>query len=585
MLNLTPWFSLAVVLIVAMLVRLVPRSVRLRGRVVAVARAFAHGPGLPVLIALASGVATYWVWGSLNRSSVVHDESAYLLQARLFADGRFTAPTPPLYHFFEQLYVNLVPAISSKYPPGTSLLIAPGMRVGVPGLPIVVANALSGMLVFVLARRIAGVVVAMLAWMLWVTAYPVLYFHAMYLSEVPTSLAWLATWWGIARWSRSERKRDLAIAAVAIAYCGITRPLTAVALAIAVGIVMWRVTARRTAPPRFRRGEIVTLGTAAAAAVIFVGIWSWRSTGSPTLTPLTLYTRTYVPFDKLGFGARPEDAPSTSLPWDQQITDRAFYQEHQSHTVARLPLTAVSRARMIGRDMWYDWRGGLALVALLGLAGAPIELWVGLGALALQLLLYLLYAHPPNWSLYYTEGLPVLAFATALGVPVILSLGTRGRVPSAARLIAGAALFLMLLYPAWVTMHQVRAQITTDHQYYDAFQGSLPPLPDSTSRALVFVRYSRGHNDGLSLVRNVPDLNGEAIWVAYDRGAENTKLMAIAPNRVPYLFDEAGWVLHRLNRDGSVYRDSAVVKDSTIARDSTTGSDSALVQNARAPAP
>src|SRR4051794_26467966 len=158
MLHLAPWLSLVVVLGIAGLVRLVPPSVRLRGRVVTFARAFAYGPLLPALIGVATGVATYWVWGSLTRTSVVHDESAYLLQAQLFANGRFTAPTPPLYHFFEQLYVNLVPAMSSKYPPGTSLLIAPGMLVGYPGLPIVVANAVSGALVFLLARRIAGVV-------------------------------------------------------------------------------------------------------------------------------------------------------------------------------------------------------------------------------------------------------------------------------------------------------------------------------------------------------------------------------------------------------------------------------------------
>ena len=133
---------------------------------------------------------------------------------------------------------------------------------------------------------------------MWVTSFPVLYFHAMYLSEVPTSLAWLATWWGIARWRTSGRTRDLAIAAVAIAYCGITRPLTAVALAIAVGIVhVARHRASRRAP-RFRRAEVVTLGVGAAAALLFVGVWSWRSTGNPVVTPLSLYTRTHVPFDR-----------------------------------------------------------------------------------------------------------------------------------------------------------------------------------------------------------------------------------------------------------------------------------------------
>ena len=560
MLHLTPWASLLIVLLVAVLVRRVPRNAHLRGPVVPYARLFLHGPWMPVLLGVATGAATWWVWGSLTQTSVVHDESAYLLQAQLFAHGRFTVPTPPMPQFFEQLYVNLVPAISSKYPPGTSLLIAPGVIVKNPGLPIVFANGLTGALVFVLARRFAGGLVALLTWTLWVTSFPVLYFHAMYLSEVPTSLAWLATWWGIARWRASGRTRDLAIAALAIAYCGITRPLTAVALALAVGIVMWRVTARRDAP-RFRRAEVVTLGVGAAAALLFVGVWSWRSTGNPVVTPLSLYTRTHVPFDHLGFGVRAEDAPMATLPWDQQVTNGAFYEEHQKHTIAHLPITAFARARTIGHDMWYDWRGGLALVALVGLAGAPTELWVGLGAVALQLLLYLLYAHPAKWSLYYIEGLPVLAFATALGVSVILSLGTRARASTVARLVACVALLALATYPAWVTMHQVRAQIVADHSYYDAFTGSLPAEPDS---AIVFVRYSRQHNDGLSLVRNVPDLTNERVWVVYDRGAENAKLMSVAPNRNAYLFDEAGWTLRRLNKDGSVAKDSTVATDSTV---------------------
>src|SRR6478752_10251074 len=110
-------------------------------------------------------------------------------------------------------------------------------------------------------------------------------------------------------------------------------------------------------------------------------------------------------------------------------------------------------------------------------------------------------------------------------------------------------------------MNQVRAQIVADHSYNDAFQGSLPPLPDSTSTAIVFVRYSRAHNDGLSLVRNVTDLDYEPIWVAYDRGAENVKLMSIAPQRTPYLFDEAAWKMRPLDRNGAVIKESPGLRD------------------------
>ena len=199
---------------------------------------------------------------------------------------------------------------------------------------------------------------------------------------------------------------------------------------------------------------------------------------------------------------------------------------------------------MIGRDMWYDWRGGLALVALVGLVGAPPALWIGLGALVVQLLCYLLYAHPARWSLYYIEGLPVLAFATALGVLRILELGAHRALPSRARLLTLSVIVLALVYPAVVTLRQVKAQIATDHAYYDAFLASLPSGPDS---AIVFVRYAPTHNDGLSLVRNVADWRTARIWTVYDRGAENAQLLRLAPARSAFLFDEATWSLKPLD--------------------------------------
>ena len=543
MLGLSPWLSLLVVLVVVLAARQIPEPRRSRNFASRALRVL-DGWHAPLVVALLTGLATWYVWGSLARTPVVHDESAYLLQAQLFARLRFTAPTPPLPQFFEQLYVNLRPAVFSKYPPGTSLLLAPGVVLHLPGLPVVVMNALSGALVFVLARRFCGGVVALLTWLFWSTSFPVQYFHAMYLSEVPSSLAWLLAWWGVARWATSRRARDLAIAAAALALCGITRPLTAVALAVTVGIVLVVVARRSTTGPRSLTGrEAGTLAAAALAALAFTGVWSWRSTGDPFTTPLALYTQRYVPFDRLGFGVHEGDKPSTTIPWDQRVTDLSFYEEHRIHTPSTLPAAAVARARMIGRDMWYDWRGGLALVALLGLVGAPPALWIGLGALAVQLLAYLLYAHPARWSLYYIEGLPVLAFATALGIMRVLELGAQRSPSSRARLAVLATLIVVMVYPATVTLRQVNAQIESDHSYYDSFLGSLPSGADS---AIVFVRYARTHNDGLSLVRNVPNARAAPIWTVYDRGMENAQLRQLAPKRAAYLFDEGEWALKPL---------------------------------------
>ena len=553
MLGLSPWLSLLAVLLAVLVSRgvisRVERDAAGQSALARLADAIRHAvesQWSPWLLGVATGAATTYVWGSLARTAVVHDEAAYLLQARLFARLSWTAPAPALPQFFEQLYVNLAPALSSKYPPGTSLLLAPGVMIGLPGLPVVIMNAIAGGLLFAVARRVAGGLVALLAWTIWITSFPVLYFHAMYLSEVPSSLAWLGTWWALLRWREDHRERDLWLAAAAVALCGVTRPLTGAALALFASVYVLAILVRRrgigsTSVARAARPFAV----AAAGAALLMGLWSWRSTGDPFTTPLALYTRTYVPFDRLGFGARAIERPSARLPWDQRVTSESFYEEHRRHTTSALPIVAYSRARMIAHDMWYDWRGGLAGLAVVGLIGAPFGLWAGLGALGIQLTLYLLYAHPWTWSLYYIETLPVLALLTALGIARLNAYVARARDDRRGLAVATLALVLATLYPAARTMRMVREQIAMDHGYHDGFARLLPTSPTGS---IVFVRYARTHNDGLSLVRNPADRDAAPVWTAYDRGAENARLAAIAPRRALFLFDEATWTLRPLDR-------------------------------------
>src|SRR5689334_19629416 len=90
------------------------------------------------LMAVAAGVLTtllyWWVWGAVRPVPALHDEAAYLLQARIFAGGHWTAPGRPLPEFFDQFYVLVTPVLASRYPPGHSLLLALGQLVGWPVL-------------------------------------------------------------------------------------------------------------------------------------------------------------------------------------------------------------------------------------------------------------------------------------------------------------------------------------------------------------------------------------------------------------------------------------------------------------------
>jgi hypothetical protein len=65
---------------------------------------------------------------------------------------------------------------------------------------------------------------------------------------------------------------------------------------------------------------------------------------------------------------------------------------------------------------------------------------------------------------------------------------------------------------------------------------------------VVFVRYGPHHNDGLSLIHNPVNLDAAPVWTVYDRGDENRLLLRLAPDRTPYLFDEATGALSRIQR-------------------------------------
>src|SRR5204863_8287197 len=134
MLGISPWISLLVVLLAAAVGRALPLfdARRLEGAL--------NARWTPIVVGALSGVLSLWLWGSLTRTPVMHDESAYLLQAELFARLRWTGVARPLPQFFEQLYVLVDGVLASKYRPRTSLLLAGGVLLGLPGLAVVVMD-------------------------------------------------------------------------------------------------------------------------------------------------------------------------------------------------------------------------------------------------------------------------------------------------------------------------------------------------------------------------------------------------------------------------------------------------------------
>jgi hypothetical protein len=481
---------------------------------------------------------------------IVADEAAYLFQAENFAAGRWSAPAPPLPEFFEQMHVLTSPTFASKYPPGHSLLLVPGMWLGLPSLVPLLLTGLSGALVFLLARRVANPAVGLLSWLLWTTAPGNLVYRPTFFSEVSSSALWLLGWWALLQWRDTSRRGWLLALSASAAWGLLTRPYTIFFFLVPVGIVVIRRVAAQRAWGDFARA--LALG---ALLLGMVPLWSAKTTGDWRDLPLLRYNHATLPSDGLGFDREP-DPGGRPLPEDQALIRQNYARLTAAHRLQAAPAILGIRLMVIGADMWEGGRLFLIAFAAVGLLSLPREGYFALASAFLMVLGHLLYAHPVDWSLYYLDILPVLAFVTAYGFWKFFATGSfappdhpatrlwqRWRVPVAALL-----LFFGVLWPAFD-----RARLVREHRRGLAaplrgFQDALARIPEE--KAVVFVRYAPNHSPHWSVITNSPDLSRQRIWVVYDRGAENRKLATLAPDRAAYFYDEATATLRRSGAGG-----------------------------------
>jgi hypothetical protein len=483
----------------------------------------------PLVAAILSILAVWWVWDPPPAAAAFHDQASYLLQARIFASGRWTVPTPPLPEFFEQPHVLLVPAVASKYPPGHALLLAIGAAVRLPVLVPLILTGVTAALLFTLTTRIANAFVAVFAWVFWLTAPLVLRFQGSFFSEISTSALVLASWWALLNWRDSRRSRWLMLLALAVGWGAITRPLTMLAFALPIGILVIRDTLRLRAWRDFALALLLGI-----AVLSILPIWSAKTTGSWRLSPVAVYRRDYLPFDKPGFRAD-TTAPHRAASMDPVL--RAMYDHFMT---ARKEQTADAVPRLMGLrlvNLAIGFFQGSRLVmlpfALVGLfAGGAALRFAAISALTV-FVAYLPYAHWEKWTLYYLEITPVVAALCAAGfwrIAVQLH-GT----PERSRVAVTAAAVALILVSAR-SIERWRREHHGTGTFYREFASSLERLPSQP--AIVFVRYSQRAPHHVAVVRNQVDLRSAPVWVVHDLGARNAQLQRLAPNRSVHFFDE-----------------------------------------------
>ena len=497
----------------------------------------------PILAAAITSLAIYQVWGSLDAVPVIHDEAAYLLQARMLAQGHLVGAGRPLPQFFEQFHVFVTPVLAARYPLGFALALVPGVWAGVPGLVPILLSGLTGGMLFLLARRLSTPPVALLAWLLWVVTPGSLRFRPSYLTESLTGLLWLASWWSLLEWRRTERRGWLLGLSVLVAWQVITRPVTAIAFTLPVAVVVL-VTTSRTA----RWGDLALALGLGLGCLAVLPYQNQAITGSWRRTPLTEYSRVYFPFDLPGFGLD-STPPQRELPADFQAFAARFAPLHRKFIPRRLPSVLAERTRLVLLDAWGRWWPAFGALALLGLVGGSVEARFGAATVLILLLCYLTFAHDDRWMVYYLEGQVVLMFLVAAGAwRLALRAVGAGHGDRARRAQLAVLLLCLCAGATWPgAIREARATqryVSFDQERFRRLVARLP------GPAIVFIRYGPEHDFNHSLITNEPDLDRAHAWLVYDRGAENDVLVALAPGRTPWLYEEERRRFTRMEPEG-----------------------------------
>jgi hypothetical protein len=380
-----------------------------------------------------------------------------------------------------------------------------------------------------LVRRVHGPAIALLVLALWLTQSGQSRWRASYMSESTTAALWLGGWWCLLRWRETGRIGWLLAVAAMTGWGAITRPLTMLLFAIPVGLVVLQDASRRKL--WLQVGAAIVVG---ALPLLVLPVQNAAITGNWRHGPLPLYTRQYMPFDRIGFGLDVTE-PELAVPGDIQSAVSNIRDRHREHVPSALPGILVQRLELAVISSVGGWRLILIVPALFGLVllSAPDRF-----AVATMLLIYvgyLIYAHEPHWTVYYAEVAPIFALIIGLGMHRLLQLSagsvSRGRIgailASVAVVVAGAP-----------ELSHARVFRAGEQQPIRQFVQQVDSLKNQ--RTLIFVRYAASHDPNISFVRNVADPIHAPAITAYDLGAaNNSAVAALFATRIPYLWDEA----------------------------------------------
>lgn len=351
----------------------------------------------------------------------LHDEHSYLIQSRMIAGGRLWEPQHPLADFFDNFYLLARPVYAPIYFPGTALLNAPFVRLGLPywTMPVLASGlvvALSYRLITLMIDGLAGLTAVALV----ISAWGLREFSTIVMAQAPMALfallmvaSWLA-------WRREHRARWGAALGACMGWAAIIRPVDALAFALPIAFAM--ALEGRSLPARRRFIAAAVLLLAAAPFLALQAAFNRGTTGSAWKTPYAAYLHQDQPGSEFGFHTfRPGVRPAAPLLQKQQYFEQYRLKEIQAHSLGNFAEDLKFRSQL---TVLATLPAGLLAVLLLaapfGLSSRPRQVFFA----AVPLFL-LLYAFNPFFLVHYPVPLiPVIAFTAVLAVHVLSRAGS-----------------------------------------------------------------------------------------------------------------------------------------------------------------
>jgi hypothetical protein len=232
------------------------------------------------------------------RRPITSDENSYVFQAHNFIDGCIARPAPP----FPEAFLHAMIVIHhragwfSRYPPGHSAWLVPGVVLNDLRIPIAAAAAIAMWFICAAAAAL-GIAQAFVAVPLLLSPY-FIFMYGTQLSHTSALAATAVMCWAYIRGRQGGARAFLAAAGLAWGLLFLNRTYTALLIAIPFGAHALAVWARRRTWDAFVRTALFA-GAAALGVALYL-LYNKLATGNAFQATYLFYE----PSEGLGFGPR-----------------------------------------------------------------------------------------------------------------------------------------------------------------------------------------------------------------------------------------------------------------------------------------